>query len=102
MADDVGQVWRINLNGKGVKVQDLPLATVDRIAKAANVSWFAVVNTPLLDLDVVAQLVAAAAEALDLEAPDLTPRVIVDLFVLVPDDVPEPDQVEADPLVPSG
>ena len=100
---DPGKVWQINLNGSGIKVEDLPLEVVDRITKASDVgSWFEVVNTPLLNLDVVTQLVAAAAEILGVEAPTLTPRVIVDLFVLVDDTVPVPDVVEPDPLVPAG
>lgn len=102
---DVGKVWQINLNGAGIKVEDLPLAVVDRITKDANVvSWFEVVNTPLADLQVVELLIAAAAAALGVEAPpDLTPRKIVDLFTLVDDTVPATEPpVDADPFVPAG
>lgn len=101
MADP--QVWQINLNGSSVKVEDLPLAAIDRIAKANNQEWFVVVNTPLLDLAVGLDLVGAAAEHLGLTTPpDPTVRQLVGIFALVPDTVPEPDDVEENPLGSSG
>lgn len=99
-----GQVWQITVGGKAVKVEELPLKVVDRIAKTADASWFSVVNTPVTDLLVADELVRAAAEHLEVEAPgELTVRELVDVFELVPDDVPEPaDEPGPDPLDPSG
>ncbi len=98
------QVWQVTVGGKSVNVQSLPLREVDRIAKDTGVTWFAVVNSPLTDLLVAGEVVAAAAAHLGVDAPqDLTPRTIVDLFTLVPDDVPEMDREPTpDPLDRSG
>lgn len=99
------RVWQITVGGKSIKVEALPLAAVDSIAKAAGVTWFSVVNTPLIDLLVAAELVAAAATQLGTTVDDdLTPRSIVEMFELVPDDVPESDDSPAapDPFDPSG
>lgn len=103
-AEVQARVWQVTVGGRSVKVEALPLVAVDRIAKAADVSWFAVVNTPLADLLVAAELVDAAAAQLGVTAPaDLTPRNIVDLFDLVPDDVPPAeDAPAADPFDRSG
>jgi len=101
---DVGKVWQVNLNGSSVKVEDLPLTVVDRITKEANVSsWFEVVNTPLLDLQVAGLLITAAAEHLGVPAPENpTIRQVVDLFSLVDDTVPAAAPPVDIPLVQGG
>ena len=101
--EGAAQVWQVTVGGRSVNVQSLPLREVDRIAKATGASWFTVVNSPLSDLLIGAEVVAAAAAHLGVDAPeDLTPRTIVDLFTLVPDDVPAVDgEPDPDPLGPS-
>lgn len=101
--DEIPKVWQINLNGSSVKVEDLPLEVVDRVAKAQNTSWFVVVNSPLTDLALALALLQEAAAHLGVDAPEQpTVKDLVHLVTLEPDTVPEPPPVEADPFVPSG
>lgn len=96
------KVWEVRLNGSAVRLEDLDLRAIDGVAKANAVNWQTVVNVPLLDLAVALDLLAVAAEALGVTAPDVTVRKLLEYFELVDDTVPEPDPApELDPLVPS-
>lgn len=89
---DTEQVWAVKLDGKLLQVRDLPIAVLDRVAKDTDVSWAYIVALPFADLKGAERLLAAAAEHLQVPAPDpstLTARTIMDYFEQVDDDLPE-------------
>lgn len=105
MDDD--KVWAVRLEGRDVQVRDLPIATLERIAKKYSIQpWLTLVYAPLTDGDAAIELIAAAAEQLDVKPPEVvTGRSALAIFVQVDDDLPTlfedgvPDPpVEADTL----
>lgn len=98
MADELttkgrGVVVAVVLGGKTVRLEDLPLEVIDRIAKAEDVNWLTVVAQPLSDLILAKRIVDAVAEHLGQEPPTgLSVRQITALFTAVPDDVAEPER----------
>lgn len=56
------RTWVIKVGNETVDVQDIPARVVATIAKTNDRSWFDVVATPLADLGVAIDLVAAACD----------------------------------------
>ena len=89
---DDEKVWAVKIGDAVMQVRDLPIATLDTIAKATEVSWAYVVAMPFGDLRVAERLIAECAKRMDVDAPDpesLTARTIVGFFEQVSDDLPE-------------
>lgn len=84
-------VWAVKIGDASLQVRDLPIATLDMIAKTTDVSWAYVVAMPFGDLRVAERVIAESAKRLGVEAPDpesLTARTIVGYFEQVSDDLP--------------
>lgn len=86
------KVWAVELDGARLQIRDLPIQTIDKIAKTCDVQWAYIVALPIADLRVAERLIAEAAVRLDKPCPDLetlTARSILDYFVQTDDDLPE-------------
>lgn len=88
-----------------MQIQDLPVGTLDNIARKHGVSWQVVVGAPFSvnSLGIAQDLVTAVAATLKTTAPKrLTARSIVLLFDMVPDSLGDEDdkpaEVERGPL----
>lgn len=85
-------VWAVKIGDATMQVRDLPIATLDTIAKATEVSWAYVVAMPFGDLRVAERLLAECAKTMGVDAPapeSLTARTIIGYFEQVTDDLPE-------------
>lgn len=85
-------VWAVKIDGSQMQVRDLPIATLNKIAKAADVSWAYIVAMPFGDLNAAERVLFECAKALGVPTPEpstLTARTILDFFVQVDDDLPE-------------
>lgn len=96
----------VRMGDEVVQIQDLPVGTIDDIARRNKVSWTIVATAPFAfdTLAIAEDLVKAAAVQLKLPAPKrLTTRTLVDMFSSVPDSWPDEkdppdDGVEPGPL----
>jgi hypothetical protein len=98
-------VVAVSIDGSTMRVEDLPLAVVDKIAKQTDVPWYQVVAQPLADLLVARLVIEAVCAHLSLTVPEgLTPRTITAIFTAVPDDVPDdvPEDEPDDPFESGG
>lgn len=84
----------VRLNDQLVRVEDLPLEVIDRIAKAHDITWLTVVAKPMIDLALARSIIDAVGEHLGVTVePNLSVREVTAMFEAVPDDVPDPDYI---------
>lgn len=84
-------MWAVKVGDASMQVRDLPIGTLDTIAKATEVSWAYVVAMPFGDLRVAERLITECAKRMGVEVPDpdsLTARTVLGYFEQVTDDLP--------------
>lgn len=85
--------FAIKLGDRQLRVDDLPISEVVRIAKSHGISWTAFAVAPASDVDAFADLVEVAAGILEVDAP-ARPATLgeafgyLDLLEIVDDDLP--------------
>lgn len=68
--------------GKQVSVDDMPLSVYADIEKSTGVAWYDLTTVPPRHAAAAEQLAKACAAHLGVECPDLTPKRLVDVFVI--------------------
>lgn len=83
--------WACRIDGHVIRLDDLPIDLVDRVAKQTGVHWFELVGvSPAKDLVAAQQLLVAVAERAGLTPPaGLTVRQLLESFDQVEDDLPD-------------
>lgn len=86
----MGKVWAIKFPGKPpFQLRDLPIETIDEIAKKHDVSWAQVLDGPLMEVPVSLDLTKEVASRLEAKVSEsYTARELIGLFDLVEDDLP--------------
>jgi hypothetical protein len=87
----MGKVWAIKFPGKPpFQLRDLPIESIDAIAKKHDVSWATVLDGPLMEVPVSLDLTKEVASRLeDVKVSEsYTARELIGLFDLVEDDLP--------------
>ena len=94
------KVWAVQFGDREYDVRDLPVGIVNTIAHDNHTTWMEVLGAPLYDFGVAEAVVRAVAAQIGPDAviPEpLTAKTLTPLFVLVDDDLPEPEDVPGDP-----
>ncbi len=82
--------YYFRFGGKELCIEDLPMSLYKEIEDATEASWKVLVTNPFLHDAGALMLAGKCAERLGVELPDpMTPRVLMGLFVLGPDVVPD-------------
>lgn len=75
--------FHFKYEGADVDIDDVPLSVYAQIEKETDVSWFQLQRSPLRYADAGERLAKACARIAGVELPELTPRLLVEVFDLV-------------------
>lgn len=89
-SDNTPTEWACKVGDRFVRLSDLPISDLGRIAKDSElVSWTVLVQHPVIDAAAAEGLVRYCYESVGETAPEkITGRMVVDMFERIPEDLP--------------
>ena len=84
----------INVAGKAIDIEDIPMSVYAEIETATGVGWFTLLVNPLRHAAASVMLIEAAAKILEVDCPPLNPKTFLSTFEVVADADSRPEAYE--------